>query len=110
VLQEVATRLRDTTRDVDLVARLGGDEFILVLNGMDNRTEVDRFCARLISLLQQPIVFDNQPLHIGASIGVAQSRTQGFDAGELIRCADIALYQAKAAGRNGYAVDDGGLG
>jgi len=100
VLQEVATRLRDTTRDVDLVARLGGDEFILVLNGMDNRTEVDRFCARLISLLQQPIVFDNQPLHIGASIGVAQSRTLGFDAGELIRCADIALYQAKAEGKS----------
>jgi len=100
VLQEVATRLRDTTRDGDLVARLGGDEFILVLNGMDNRNEVDRFCARLIGLLQQPVVFDAQPLHIGASIGVAQTRTQGFDAGELIRCADIALYQAKADGKN----------
>ncbi|MBK4993796.1 EAL domain-containing protein [Pseudomonas sp. S37] len=100
VLQEVATRLRDTTRDGDLVARLGGDEFILVLNGMDNRSEVDRLCARLIGLLQQPVVFDGQPLHIGASIGVAQTRTQGFDAGELIRCADIALYQAKADGKN----------
>ncbi|MFK0096357.1 EAL domain-containing protein [Pseudomonas sp. NPDC090592] len=100
VLQEVATRLRDTTRDGDLVARLGGDEFILVLSGMDNRGEVDRFCARLIGLLQQPITFDSQPLHVGASIGVAQTRTQGFDAGELIRCADIALYQAKADGKN----------
>ncbi|MNM93701.1 Phytochrome-like protein cph2 [compost metagenome] len=50
--------------------------------------------------MQQPIVFDNQPLHIGASIGVAQSRTLGFDAGELIRCADIALYQAKADGKS----------
>ncbi|MBF8671941.1 EAL domain-containing protein [Pseudomonas putida] len=99
VLQEVATRLRDSTRDGDLVARLGGDEFILVLGGMDNRGEIDRFCARLISLLQQPIIFDNQPLHVGASIGVAQTRTQGFDAGELIRCADIALYQAKADGK-----------
>ncbi|MEB6590625.1 MULTISPECIES: bifunctional diguanylate cyclase/phosphodiesterase [Pseudomonas] len=100
VLQEVATRLRDTTRDGDLVARLGGDEFILVLTGMDNRSEIDRFCARLISRLQQPIVFDNQSLHVGASIGVAQTRTQGFDASELIRCADIALYQAKADGKN----------
>ncbi|AVD91876.1 MULTISPECIES: bifunctional diguanylate cyclase/phosphodiesterase [Pseudomonas] len=100
VLQEVATRLRDTTRDGDLVARLGGDEFILVLSGMDNSSEIDRFCARLIGLLQQPIVFENQPLHIGASIGVAQTRNQGFDAGELIRCADIALYQAKADGKN----------
>ncbi|MDZ5109762.1 EAL domain-containing protein [Pseudomonas putida] len=100
VLQEVATRLRDSTRDGDLVARLGGDEFLLVLGGMDNRSEIDRFCARLIALLQQPIIFDNQPLHVGASIGVAQTRTQGFDAGELIRCADIALYQAKADGKN----------
>ncbi|XBT42868.1 EAL domain-containing protein [Pseudomonas viridiflava] len=100
VLQEVATRLRDSTRDGDMVARLGGDEFLLVLSGMDNRSEIDRFCARLISLLQQPIVFDSQPLHVGASIGVAQTRTQGFDAGELIRCADIALYQAKADGKN----------
>ncbi|MCX2887059.1 EAL domain-containing protein [Pseudomonas sp. DCB_BI] len=100
VLQEVATRLRDTTREGDLVARLGGDEFILVLGGMDNRSEIDRFCARLIGLLQQPVVFDGQPLHVGASIGVAQTRTQGFDAGELIRCADIALYQAKADGKN----------
>ncbi|AJQ50908.1 MULTISPECIES: EAL domain-containing protein [Pseudomonas] len=100
VLQEVATRLRDTTRDGDLVARLGGDEFIVVLSGMDNRSEVDRFCARLIGLLQQPISFDSQPLHVGVSIGVAQTRTQGFDAGELIRCADIALYQAKADGKN----------
>ncbi|HEN8801155.1 EAL domain-containing protein [Pseudomonas sp. CM25] len=99
VLQEVATRLRDTTREGDLVARLGGDEFVLVLNGMDNRNEVDRFCARLIGLLQQPIDFDSQHLHIGASVGVAQTRTQGFDAGELIRCADIALYQAKADGK-----------
>ncbi len=100
VLQEVATRLRDSTRDGDMVARLGGDEFILVLSGMDNRSEIDSFCARLISLLQQPIVFDSQPLQVGASIGVAQTRTQGFDAGELIRCADIALYQAKADGKN----------
>lgn len=100
VLLEVAARLRDTTREGDLVARLGGDEFVLVLSGLDNHSEVDRFCARLIDLLQQPIVFEEQQLHIGASLGIAQSRVQGFDAGELIRCADIALYQAKAEGKH----------
>jgi diguanylate cyclase (GGDEF)-like protein/PAS domain S-box-containing protein len=99
VLQEVAARLRDTTRDVDLVARLGGDEFVLALAGVDNRSEIDKLCRRLIELLQQPIAFDNHLLHIGASIGIAQTRNQGFDAGELIRCADIALYQAKADGK-----------
>lgn len=100
VLQEVAARLRDTTRDGDLVARLGGDEFVLVLSGMDNRSEIDRLCARLIELLQRPIAYEEQQLHIGASLGVAQTRSQGVDAGELIRCADIALYQAKADGKN----------
>jgi GGDEF domain-containing protein len=43
------------------VARLGGDEFVLVLHGLDNRNEIDRFCARLIERLQQPILFDDQP-------------------------------------------------
>ncbi|MDH1145918.1 EAL domain-containing protein [Pseudomonas mosselii] len=100
VLQEVAGRLRDTTRENDLVARLGGDEFVLVLHGLDNRSEIDRFCARLLELLQQPIIYEGQQLHIGASIGIAQTRIQGYDAGELIRYADIALYQAKADGKN----------
>ncbi|MFK0089279.1 EAL domain-containing protein [Pseudomonas sp. NPDC090755] len=100
VLLEVAARLRESTRDKDLVARLGGDEFVLVLNGMDSRNEIDRFCARLIDNLHQTIHYEEQMLHIGASLGVAQTRLQGFDAGELIRCADIALYQAKADGKN----------
>ncbi|MFV3406906.1 EAL domain-containing protein [Pseudomonas sp. NY15463] len=100
VLQEVATRLRDSTRDGDLVARLGGDEFVLVLQGLDNRSEIDRFCARLIEQLQQPITFEAHQLHVSASLGIAQTRTQGTDAGELIRCADIALYQAKADGKH----------
>ncbi|MDN7142638.1 EAL domain-containing protein [Pseudomonas sp. JQ170] len=100
VLLEVAVRLRESTRDGDLVARLGGDEFVLVMNGMDSRNEIDRFCARLIDNLHQPIHYEEQALHIGASLGVAQTRLQGFDAGELIRCADIALYQAKADGKN----------
>jgi len=95
----VAARLRDTTRDGDLVARLGGDEFVLVLQGLDNRSEIDRLCRRLIELLQQPIAFENQQLDIGVSIGIAQTREPGFDAGELIRCADIALYQAKVDGK-----------
>ncbi|PWB34709.1 bifunctional diguanylate cyclase/phosphodiesterase [Pseudomonas sp. SDI] len=100
VLLEVAARLRDSIRDGDLVARLGGDEFVLVMNGMDSRSEIDRFCERLLENLQQAITHEDQHLHIGASLGIAQTRVQGFDAGELIRCADIALYQAKADGKN----------
>jgi diguanylate cyclase (GGDEF)-like protein/PAS domain S-box-containing protein len=99
VLLEVAQRLRDCTREHDLVARLGGDEFVVVLSGVEHSTEIDRFCARLIDSLQQPIHYETHSLHIGASIGIAVSRRQGYVPGELIRCADIALYQAKSEGK-----------
>lgn len=99
VLLEVAIRLRECTRDIDLVARLGGDEFVLVLHGMDSHAEIDRFCERLLDSLHQPIHYDHHTLHIGASIGIALSRRQGHLPQELIRCADIALYQAKSNGK-----------
>jgi diguanylate cyclase (GGDEF)-like protein/PAS domain S-box-containing protein len=99
VLLEVAQRLRDCTREHDLVARLGGDEFVVVLSAVEHSTEIDRFCTRLIDSLQQPIHYETHALHIGASIGIAVSRRQGYVPGELIRCADIALYQAKSEGK-----------
>ncbi|KHK66066.1 bifunctional diguanylate cyclase/phosphodiesterase [Pseudomonas frederiksbergensis] len=99
VLLEVAQRLRDSTREQDLVARLGGDEFVVVLSGVEHTSEIDRFCTRLIDSLQQPIHYESHSLHIGASIGIAVSRRQGYLPGELIRCADIALYQAKSEGK-----------
>ncbi|WLH38044.1 EAL domain-containing protein [Pseudomonas sp. FP2196] len=100
VLQEVAVRLRECTRDNDIVARLGGDEFVVVLNGMDSHHEIDKFCTRLIGSLHQPVMFEDHPLHVGASIGIALSRRHGFAPSELIRYADIALYQAKSDGKN----------
>jgi diguanylate cyclase (GGDEF)-like protein/PAS domain S-box-containing protein len=100
VLQEVAVRLRECTRDHDLVARLGGDEFVVVLSGMDSHNEIDKFCTRLIGALHQPVMHEGKALHIGASVGIALSRRQGFVPSELIRCADIALYQAKSDGKN----------
>jgi diguanylate cyclase (GGDEF)-like protein/PAS domain S-box-containing protein len=100
VLKEVAARLRECTRDHDLVARLGGDEFVVVLSGMDSHNEIDKFCTRLIGSLHQPIECEGKALHVGASVGIALSRRQGFVPDELIRCADIALYQAKSDGKN----------
>lgn len=100
VLQEVAVRLRECTREHDIVARLGGDEFIVVLNGMDSPHEIDKFCTRLIGSLHQPVVFEHHPLHIGASIGISLSRHHGYVPSDLIRYADIALYQAKSEGKN----------
>ncbi|MBV4484630.1 EAL domain-containing protein [Pseudomonas sp. SWRI153] len=100
VLQEVAVRLRECTREHDIVARLGGDEFVVVLNGMDSHNEIDKFCTRLIGSLHEPVLYEQHPLHIGASVGIALSRRHGFVASDLIRYADIALYQAKSDGKN----------
>ncbi|UFH50527.1 putative bifunctional diguanylate cyclase/phosphodiesterase [Pseudomonas sp. KNUC1026] len=98
VLLETAHRLRDSTREMDLVARLGGDEFALVLNHLHHLAEIDRFCERLIERLQLPVHYQTQLLEVSACIGIAQGSGEGGDGQELLRCADIALFQARADG------------
>lgn len=100
VLIEVAARLGQATRDSDLVARLGGDEFVLALAKPGQREELDRFCARIIHSLQQPIQIEHHWVQVGASLGVVLSREHGGGPSDLIRFADVALYSAKEAGKN----------
>ncbi|MGH8354537.1 MAG: bifunctional diguanylate cyclase/phosphodiesterase, partial [Pseudomonas sp.] len=100
VLHEVSQRLRECTRDDDLVARLGGDEFIMVLSGIYSQQDVEQLCARLIERIEQPYLLDEQELFIGASIGIAMAPHDAGQVEELLRYADIALYQAKAGGRS----------
>ncbi len=99
VLIGVASRLRERTRDGDLVARLGGDEFVVVLHRMGEDDDIDRLCNRIIDALSAPFIYEDQQISIGASIGVALAPSDASQANELLRCADIALYQAKDAGR-----------
>jgi len=99
VLIGVASRLRQHTRDGDLVARLGGDEFVVALHRMSEDTDIDRLCNRIIEAISAPFVYEDQQINIGASIGVALAPDDANQANELLRCADIALYQAKDAGR-----------
>ncbi|KTT51906.1 diguanylate phosphodiesterase [Pseudomonas oryzihabitans] len=102
VLQEIAQRLQASLRPGGLVARVGGDEFIVVLVGALEKTVIEQICARLVTTLNRPIVLEDQTVSVGTSIGVAQAPGQAMQAEELLRLADIALYQAKAAGRNGW--------
>ena len=99
VLLQVAERLRICTREHDLIARVGGDEFVMVLVGLSQREGVERLCARIVEALDDPFYYDQQRVFIGASIGVAVAPADATNANELLRCADIALYQAKADGR-----------
>jgi diguanylate cyclase (GGDEF)-like protein/PAS domain S-box-containing protein len=100
VLSEVSQRLRLVLRDGDLVARMGGDEFILIVSGISSQEEVQRLCERLIVGIEQPFEIDNHSIFISASIGVAMAPADASQAEELLRYADIALYEAKAAGRS----------
>jgi len=100
VLHEVSQRLRECTRENDLVARLGGDEFIMVLTGVYSLEDVEQLCARLIETVEEPYLLDEQKLFIGASIGIALAPHDASQVEELLRYADMALYQAKAGGRS----------
>lgn len=96
LLQIVARRLRSALRDEDMVARLGGDEFAVVLA---QAAGAEALAARLIDLLSRPYLVDGRAANIGASIGIAVGPRDGADPAELVRRADLALYEAKASGR-----------
>jgi len=108
VLVEVAGRLRTLIRETDLAARLGGDEFCVILAQPRDTDAVDSACARIIKKLNEPIVLADRIVVIGASIGVAKvPDKRATTPDELHKAADLALYEAKRAGRNTWRWDNG---
>lgn len=108
VLKEVSDRLRQYTRGQDLVGRLGGDEFVMIICGPISRDSLDQLSQRIIERLGQPMDYQGNEIHIGTSIGTASAPEHARDADELMRCADVALYQAKKAGRETWRHYSGG--
>jgi diguanylate cyclase (GGDEF)-like protein/PAS domain S-box-containing protein len=101
LLRSVARRLTDTVRTGDTVSRLGGDEFIVVLNGVEDSDEVAYVVQRrLIPLVRDPHDVEGAEIHVSCSVGIAIYPDDGADIDELMRHADVAMYQAKAEGRN----------
>lgn len=100
LLVEVAARLRTSIRRADTIARFGGDEFVIVCPHCDER--LGRYLAeRLHHTLRAPFQIAGQPLALSASIGIATTtRATATDATTLVRNADLAMYQAKTAGRD----------
>ena len=101
LLRSVAQRLLDGVRVGDTVSRQGGDEFVIILNGVHDIDEVARIVEqRLIPSIRQPHWVDDAELHISCSVGIAISPDHTTDVDELMRHADTAMYQAKAAGKD----------
>ncbi len=98
----VAGRLRDCTRETDLVVRLGGDEFAIIQERSAQPADSAALARRLIEALSAPFEIDQQQVTIGASVGIALSEGTLTDSDTLLKCADLALYRAKADGRGGF--------
>ena len=107
LLIEVATRLRADLRDQDTVARLGGDEFAIILPGTDERG-ARRVAEKVTNALRRPFEIQNHAHEIGVSIGIAISPTHGDHVDAILRCADVAMYQAKRSA-SGVAVYSGAV-
>jgi diguanylate cyclase (GGDEF)-like protein len=104
LLREVATRLRDTVREVDTVGRLGGDEFVVIIDDQPACEDCELVASRLLEELRRPVRIgpDDTFVEVTASIGIASGQRASAD--ELLRDADRALYEAKAAGKDRYVV------
>ena len=100
LLRQVAQRLTITGRETDTVARLGGDEFAFILNNVGNIEGAVTFAHRMTKLLKAPINIHNNDICIGTSIGITLYPDDALNSEELLRNADIAMYQAKDDGRN----------
>ncbi len=109
VLTEMSRRLAECVRSGDLVARTGGDEFVLILTDISSQEQVEALCRRLINSIEKPVAVNEQEVFVSASIGVAMAPNDTSHATELLRYADIALYEAKAGGRNTWRFFAGGM-
>ncbi|WP_027061442.1 bifunctional diguanylate cyclase/phosphodiesterase [Mesorhizobium loti] len=109
LVRQTAARLQRTIREIDTVARLGGDEFAIILVDIRDTRVAEDISERLLRKLQEPFRLMDDQVFVSASIGIALASGPKVDADDLLRKADIALYEAKKNGRGRYQVFAGDM-
>ncbi len=102
LLKQVAIALAGELREGDTLARLGGDEFIVLLENIDGQAGAGHVAGKLVSMFEQPFMVADYELFVTGSVGISVYPQDATDLNMLIRNADVAMYQAKARGRNGF--------
>jgi len=103
LLIEVARRLREVLREVDVVCRQSGDEFLVMVRDIEHWESLGEMAQRVLRAIEAPVVLANTPVKVSASIGISLYPEDGQDFETLVKHADIAVYQAKTLGRARYS-------
>ncbi|MGF1619792.1 MAG: EAL domain-containing protein [Rhodomicrobiaceae bacterium] len=109
LLKEVADRLRRCVSEEDTVARLGGDEFAIVQMDPNQPKAATRLASRICEVIKRPFELQGHQGVVDTSIGIAIAPSDGVDADQLLRNADLALYKAKSDGRGGHHFFETGM-
>ncbi|MFA5663433.1 EAL domain-containing protein [Castellaniella sp.] len=107
LLQIVAERLKSCVAESDCVARLGGDEFTILVHGVQQSDEMQPICDNILQVVASPCRLGGSAMQVSVSIGVTFCPHDGVSAADLLRFADLAMYVAKAKGRNQYSFYSG---
>ncbi len=104
VLKEIAQRFRHAARETDMVARLGGDEFVVIQTKATTAEAAEKLAERLLSATKSPILYNGHKLTVGASIGISMSMHSVLESDQIVKFADLALYESKRRGKNRYRI------
>ena len=102
LLQEIAMRLKQALRSVDVVARLGGDEFVILVDEVNDLSQVGTVAHKILSAASKPMVLMGEECRVTVSIGISIYPKDAEDEQSLMKTADIAMYSAKEDGKNNY--------
>ena len=102
LLKQVAKRMSEVTRNYDLLARFGGDEFVMIMSNLNDRQDVNQVVEKIIAGFEPAFDLPGASVHITTSVGISIFPEDGNDPNELLKNADLAMYRAKAEGRNCY--------